>query len=61
MNQKMKECMTPHALLHTLTGIGVGLILAGLSPGIYGMAVTLGVVLTGLGIVGEFFRKPEKA
>lgn len=59
MDQKMKECLKPHALLHMVTGVGVGLVLAGLSPSVYGSAVTLGIILVGVGIVGEFVRKPE--
>jgi len=60
MDQKMKECLTPHALLHTIGGIGIGLILTGLSPSIAGSAVTFGVILV-LGMVaGEFVRKPER-
>lgn len=52
---KMSECLKPHALVHTLVGIGLGLLAAGLFPGIYAWAVTLGVVLIVLGLVGEFF------
>jgi carbon starvation protein CstA len=28
MNDKMKECFTPHALMHSLAGLGVGLVVA---------------------------------
>jgi hypothetical protein len=59
MDQKMKECLKPHVLLHTVMGVGVGLVLAGLVPAVYGMAVTVGVVLVLVGLVGEFLRKSD--
>lgn len=57
----MKECMRPHALLHSLTGVGLGLILVALVPALYTNALASGIVLLGLGLVGEFMRKPESA
>ncbi len=50
-----KECLKPHALVHNLVGIGIGLVLAGLIPGLTGgTGVTVGVVLVVLGVIGEF-------
>lgn len=51
---KISECLKPHALTHTLTGIGLGLLAAGLFPSIYAWAVTLGMVLIVLALIGEF-------
>lgn len=52
----MKECMRPHPLLHTVSGAGIGLLLAGLVPalGAGSSAVTLGAILLVGGVVGEF-------
>jgi hypothetical protein len=40
---KMMECFTPHALMHSLMGLGLGLFLAALVPGL--ASIILGVVL----------------
>ncbi len=52
---KISECLKPHILVHTVTGIGLGLLAAGLFPSIYAWAATLGVVLIVLALAGEFF------
>lgn len=54
MEAKMKACMTPHALTHVLTGIGVGLLLVGLFPGLAVQAVTLGIIVVIAGVVIDF-------
>lgn len=54
MDGMMKECVKPHALLHTLTGAGLGMVLLGLMPGLTGNAMMLGVLLVVAGMVGEF-------
>lgn len=41
----MKECMKPHPLLHSLMGIGLGLVLVSLFPTLVSNALTWGVVL----------------
>ena len=51
---KMEECMKPHALLHILTGVGLGLVLISLVPGLVSNALMLGVVLVVVAFVGEF-------
>jgi len=50
----MKECMKPHAILHIVSGAGVGLLLVAFFPGFAASALTWGLVLIVLGIVGEF-------
>lgn len=49
---KMSECMKPHALVHLVTGAGLGLLLSGVFAD---SAMTLGVALVVLGVVGEVF------
>ncbi|MBI3290308.1 hypothetical protein HYZ78_02840 [Candidatus Microgenomates bacterium] len=49
---KMSECTKPHALVHLVSGAGVGLLLSGVFAG---SATTLGIALVVLGVVGEFF------
>lgn len=41
----MKECMKSHPLLHSLMGIGLGLVLVSLFPTLVSNALTWGVVL----------------
>lgn len=48
----MKECMKPHALLHSLGGLGLGLAVAALWPDI--ATVTVGVIVFAVAMVGEF-------
>ncbi len=54
MEKMMKECMKPHALLHTVTGAGLGILLANwLSlTGDTGMWWGVGLLVAGVG--GEF-------
>lgn len=51
---KMEECLKPHALLHIVTGVGLGLLLVGVVPSVLGNAVMWGVVLVVAAVVGEF-------
>ena len=51
----MKECMTPHAFMHTLMGMGIGLIVAALVPGLPLLAG--GVVAVVVAFVLEMMRK----
>ncbi len=55
MNAKMKDCFTPHAMMHSLFGLGLGLLLVSLFPGL-GMA-WLGLVLIVVAIVLDVMRK----
>lgn len=57
MNFDMKACTQPHALLHSLTGIGLGLILVALMPSLVANALMLGVVAVVVGVVGEMMVK----
>ena len=45
MKMDFKRCFTPHALLHNLFGIGIGLILISIMPGLVANAMMLGIVV----------------
>ncbi len=46
----MKECFTPHSLMHSLFGLGLGIILVSLVPGLasLGLGIVIIVVATAL-------------
>lgn len=46
--------MKPHALLHALAGIGIGLILVNLIPTLVDNALMLGVVVLAVAVVADF-------
>ena len=54
MDKMMKECMKPHPLLHSLAGIGLGMLLIALVPSLYNNAMLFGVILLVAGVLGEF-------
>ena len=58
----MKECMKPHPLLHSLMGIGLGLVLVSLFPNLVSNALTWGVVLIIVAFVLEMMmgKKPKQ-
>ena len=57
----MKECMRPHALFHSLSGVGVGFLLAGLINSLTGgTGVILGIVLIAVGLIGDMSAKGKK-
>lgn len=56
MDKQMKECLKPHALLHIVTGIGLGIILTNWMASLYGqtgMIIGLFVVLASF--LGELY------
>ncbi len=54
MEKMMKECMKPHPLLHTVSGIGLGMLLTSWL-GISGESLLWwGLGLVAVGVVGEF-------
>ena len=57
VDKMMKECTKPHPLLHTLGGVGLGILLVGLVPTLGASAVMLGIILLVGSIVGEFLIK----
>lgn len=54
LNKMMAECTKPHALVHMLTGIGLGMIFVGLFQGLFEMAVILGLLILAMGIFADF-------
>ena len=55
MNDKIKECFTPHVLMHSLFGLGLGIFLSVLFPSL--SAVWLGLVLMAVAVALDFMRK----
>lgn len=55
MNGKMKECFTPHAMMHNLMGVGIGILIVVLIPALNN--VWLGVGLVVVALVADSMRK----
>ena len=55
MNAKMKACFTPHVMMHSLIGLGLGLLLAALIPGL--ASVLIGLIVIVVGVVLDMMRK----
>lgn len=54
MEAMLKECTKPHALLHTVVGVGLGLVLVSYFSGLASNALMLGLLLVVAGVAGEF-------
>lgn len=55
MDKKFKECMKPHYIAHSISGLGVGLILVGIFPALSGAtALVLGVIAFVAGAAYDF-------
>lgn len=54
-NDKWKDCFTPHVLMHSLFGLGLGILLATLIPVL--QLVWLGIVLMVVAVVADMMRK----
>jgi hypothetical protein len=52
-----RECLKPHLLLHSVAGIGLGLLLVGLVPDLAAKGLMLGIILLVVGMGGEFLTK----
>ena len=55
MNKKMKECFTPHATMHSLIGLGLGITLVSIFPSLN--SLLLGVVIIVVAVVWDTMRK----
>jgi hypothetical protein len=55
MNAKVKECFTPHVLMHSLFGLGLGLLLAAVFQDL--RQAWLGLVLMVVAVVLDMMRK----
>ncbi len=47
MTDKMKKCFTPHVIMHSVVGLGIGLVIASLLPGLPLLWIGLGVIVVG--------------
>lgn len=55
MAAKMKECTKPHPLMHSVAGLGLGLLLVGLFPALgLQTGVVLGIILLVVGVLGDY-------
>ena len=59
MNEKMKECFKPHVLMHSLFGLGLGLLLAAVFADL--RQAWLGLVVMAVALVLDFMRKDTMA
>lgn len=50
----MEECMKPHALVHLVSGAGIGFLVLALVPALAANALMLGIILLVLAFAGEF-------
>jgi len=55
VDAKVKSCFTPHVLMHSLFGLGLGIVLVTLVPSLGVM--WLGLVLIVVAVVLDFMRK----
>lgn len=51
----MKDCFTPHVLMHSLFGLGLGIVLINLIPSLN--MIWLGAVLMLVAVVLDYMRK----
>ncbi len=54
----MKECTKPHALVHSLAGLGVGLIVAALAPNL--ATVMYGIIVVVVAVVLDYMVQSKK-
>lgn len=55
MNKKQKECFSPHIIMHSIFGLGLGILLVSLIPSL--SIFWLGLVLIALAVVLDATRK----
>lgn len=55
MDKKMKQCFEPHTMMHSLFGLGLGVLLATLVPSV--RLVWFGVAIAGVAFVLDVMRK----
>lgn len=55
MNDKMKSCFTPHVMMHSLLGLGLGILLVSLIPALG--VVWLGIVIMAIAFILDAMRK----
>ena len=60
MNAMFKECMKPHALVHSITGAGIAFLLLYFIPSLTANLLVLGIVLFVIAFILEFFVNPAR-
>lgn len=55
MDKKMQECFKPHAMMHSLFGLGLGIVVVALWPS-FGV-LWLGVALMVTAVILDWMRK----
>jgi hypothetical protein len=55
MNKKMKSCFTPHVAMHSLFGVGLGIVLVSLFPIL--AVIWIGVLLMIIAVSLDAVRK----
>ena len=60
MNAMFKECAKPHALVHSLTGAGIALLVLYFVPSLLSFSLVLGLLFFVGGFVLEFFVNPAR-
>ena len=55
MNAKMKSCFTPHAIMHSAFGLGLGLLLSALIPSLSNILLGIIIIVVALGL--DMMRK----
>lgn len=55
MDGKMKECFKPHTLMHSLAGLGLGIILVNLVPSLNSLLIGAAILI--VAVVLDWMRK----
>lgn len=55
MDKKIKECFTPHAMMHSLFGLGLGITAVALIPQLN--ILWLGVIIMVVAAAADYMRK----
>lgn len=56
----LNEYRDSKALLHLITGIGVGIFITGLFPMSFSQDLVLGIILIAVGVCGKYFAKNKE-
>lgn len=55
MDKKMKECFTPHVVMHSLFALGLGITVVSLVPALSNLWLGIGLIV--VGFVWDSMRK----
>jgi hypothetical protein len=50
MDKKMKSCFTPHVMMHSLFGLGLGIVLAYLVPSLSNLWLGVGLMVVAVAL-----------